>query len=91
MPRSFLISRREFLAGTTLTAAGVALSPFHAFAQQPPGPRDALLPIATVSPMPAQTMQGFGAAGAWWPEQAMTLVRNANPPLTFAPWSRPRG
>ncbi|MFJ7244647.1 glycoside hydrolase family 6 protein [Kitasatospora sp. NPDC098652] len=30
------------------------------------------------------------AAGAWWPEQARTLVRNANPPLTFAPWGRPR-
>ncbi|MEV6210413.1 glycoside hydrolase family 6 protein [Kitasatospora sp. NPDC051914] len=31
------------------------------------------------------------AAGAWWPEQAMTLVRNANPPLTFGPFARPRG
>ncbi|GAA4882546.1 glycoside hydrolase family 6 protein [Kitasatospora terrestris] len=30
------------------------------------------------------------AAGAWWPEQALTLVRNATPALTFAPWTRPR-
>ncbi|MEV6208883.1 hypothetical protein [Kitasatospora sp. NPDC051914] len=31
------------------------------------------------------------AAGAWWSEQAMTPVRNANPPLAFAPFARPRG
>lgn len=27
-------------------------------------------------------------AGTWWPEQAMTLVRNATPALTFAPFTR---
>ncbi|KQV14265.1 MULTISPECIES: glycoside hydrolase family 6 protein [unclassified Kitasatospora] len=29
-------------------------------------------------------------AGTWWPEQAMALVRNASPALTFAPFTRPR-
>lgn len=30
------------------------------------------------------------AAGAWWPEQALTLVRNASPALTFAPFGSAR-
>ncbi|WP_407675395.1 glycoside hydrolase family 6 protein [Peterkaempfera griseoplana] len=29
------------------------------------------------------------AAGAWWPEQALSLVRNASPALGFAPLARP--
>lgn len=69
---SFL-SRRRFLICGMLSAASAAVAslPIRTFADDVRGAEQGAGP-ATVSATPSQTMQGFGASGAWWPND---LVR----------------
>jgi O-glycosyl hydrolase len=63
------ISRRRFLAYSVVTAASAVTAgfPVRALAQSDaPGGLAATAP-AVVNSAVVQTMQGFGAAGAWWP------------------------
>jgi O-glycosyl hydrolase len=68
---SYLSRRRLILATAGLTAAAIAAKPIRAFAQSASTAAATQSPT-WVSPDPAQVMQGFGAAGAWWPND---LVR----------------
>jgi len=47
-------------------AAVLACLPIRTFAETTSSPADTSLP-SLVSAEPRQVMQGFGAAGAWWP------------------------
>jgi O-glycosyl hydrolase len=57
-----LLRRRILLTG----AAIVAGLPLRTFAGSAPNTPESSS-LCVVDPQPAQTMQGFGAAGAWWP------------------------
>src|SRR6476661_8099343 len=59
------------LAGAVGAAAAAAGAPLRSFAETS-RTVDVNSAVAVVSTNPAQTMQGFGAAGAWWPND---LVR----------------
>jgi O-glycosyl hydrolase len=63
------MSRRRFLAYGALTAASAAASgfPTDALAATDTAAASDSLQPAVVNPSPTQTMQGFGATGAWWP------------------------
>jgi O-glycosyl hydrolase len=67
------LSRRRFLAYGAL-AAGASLTPRMVAAQEKPGtvPTRSGVLMLTIDAAPIQTMQGFGASGAWWPND---LVR----------------
>jgi O-glycosyl hydrolase len=69
------ISRRRFLASTALTAASAltAAFPVRAFAQSDSPGSLATTPPAVVDSNVVQTMQGFGAAGAWWPNDLVNF------------------
>jgi O-glycosyl hydrolase len=76
-------TRRSFL-GATLAVAGAAslgCLPVMRAAAATGG-------IATVHPDPVQTMQGFGASGAWWPNDLVRFGADAQQRLAallFAP------
>ena len=82
------ISRRRFLTYGALTAASAVSAglPVRAFAQSgPPGGLATTAP-AVVDSAVVQTMQGFGAAGAWWPNDLVKFapgVRNHVADLLF--------
>jgi O-glycosyl hydrolase len=83
------LSRRRFLALSTLGAASlVASRPIRAFAADATLADQTTVPVAAVSATPAQTMQGFGASGAWWPKDLYRFdpsVREAVADLLFDP------
>jgi O-glycosyl hydrolase len=79
------LSRRRFLGGALTLAGASTLSlaglPLDALAADTGG-------VATVHPDPAQTMQGFGASGAWWPIDLARFDRETQQKvaaLLFAP------
>jgi O-glycosyl hydrolase len=79
------MSRRRFLALGALGAAALALPPRQIAAQQA---AEGSASMALVSQQPAQTMQGFGASGAWWPNDLVRFrpeVREAVADLLFSP------
>jgi O-glycosyl hydrolase len=82
------ISRRRFLTYSAVTAASAVSAglPVRAFAQSgPPGGLATTAP-ALVDSAVVQTMQGFGAAGAWWPNDLVKFgkaVRNHVADLLF--------
>ena len=43
----------------------------------------------TVSPAPAQTMQGFGASGAWWPNDLVSYPRRVQEKVADLLFSKP--
>ncbi len=67
-------SRRRFFIRAALGAAALTLAgePARTLAAGPPPATRGNPEMAAVSHTPAQTMQGFGASGAWWPND---LVR----------------
>jgi O-glycosyl hydrolase len=73
------INRRRFLAYSALTAASAVTGgfPVRAFAQSDaPGGLATTAP-AVVNSAVVQTMQGFGAAGAWWPNDLVKFEPKA--------------
>jgi O-glycosyl hydrolase len=63
------MSRRQFLIWSATSAASIAATSVAGGprAGVPPAAAQSLNPPATVDAMPSQTMEGFGASGAWWP------------------------
>lgn len=62
------LSRRRMLGYSALGLAAAAGGvPGRAWAGDEGDPSSPSSRLASVSDTPAQTMQGFGAAGAWWP------------------------
>lgn len=88
MVKSRSASRRQFLvwsaaSAASLVAASVPAGPWSApaLARAPAAP-------ATVDDVPIQTMQGFGASGAWWPNDLVHFrpeVQQAVADLLFGP------
>jgi O-glycosyl hydrolase len=89
MPTIPVLSRRRFLAYSTLSAASLAASlPFRALAAATESTEQTSMPVATVSASPAQTMHGFGASGAWWPNDLYRFepaVRESVADMLFDP------
>jgi O-glycosyl hydrolase len=88
MPALPAMSRRRFLGYGAVAAASAAVAslPGRAFAGSAPGAQESPAPLATVSATPSQTMQGFGASGAWWPNDLVKLdpeVREAVADMLF--------
>jgi O-glycosyl hydrolase len=90
MSMSRIVSRRRFL--TRAAATTVALATTSTLV----GPHASVAPVVAqgldapvaVSALPSQTMQGFGASGAWWPNDLVhfrTEVRQAVADLLFGP------
>lgn len=52
------------------------------------GFQSGLTPTVTVSPQPAQQMQGFGASGAWWPNDLVNFPNAAQQQLAAMLFSR---
>jgi hypothetical protein len=82
------MSRRRFirLAGAVGAATAAGL-PIRSFAETSPG-AGVDSAFAVVSADPAQLMQGFGAAGAWWPNELVRFrpeVREQVADLLFGP------
>jgi len=69
------VSRRRFLAYSALTAASAVTAglPVRAFAQSDVQGGLATTAPAVVDPAVVQTMEGFGAAGAWWPNDLVNF------------------
>jgi hypothetical protein len=87
MSRSVGVSRRRFLTSGTASAVAAAVGSQGVRARSDdedasPSSEDS---VARVHATPAQTIQGFGASGAWWPND---LIRfDSDVP---ASWSRHR-
>ncbi|MGE0542011.1 MAG: glycoside hydrolase [Dehalococcoidia bacterium] len=68
MRQSRQLSRRHFTFGGAIGLASIAMSQsYNAVVAAGMRASHDSAPTATVSAVPSQTMQGFGAAGAWWP------------------------
>ena len=69
MLRSPSASRRQFLLWSAASAASLvaASAPAGPWARVAPALAQGPGAPATVDAAPSQTMQGFGASGAWWP------------------------
>src|SRR5688572_3961604 len=81
------ISRRTFISYGAM-AAGAAMVPRRVTAQEQRTAERVGAHVATVSSIAAQTMQGFGAAGAWWPNDLVKFdpgVRARVADLLFGP------
>jgi len=90
MPASRGISRRRFLAagGAGAVAAAVGELPVRARNDDVSDGSHGEESVARVDAGPAQTMQGFGASGAWWPNDLITfepVVQERVADLLFGP------
>lgn len=98
MSSSAAVSRRRFLVAGAVGAVGATLGSLPVQAgiedrsrNSPSGPTS----VARVLSTPAQTMQGFGASGAWWPndldsfDTGDALQPSLQPGLTCTCWWPP--
>jgi O-glycosyl hydrolase len=84
-PTGVLLAVVSLVAATCL----LVVTPSISFASSPPIHHQGGAVTVTVSPTTAQTMQGFGASGAWWPNDLVNFPSTVQKKVADLLFSKP--